>query len=446
MSVTSNSAKIKFTVGDFDLDTSLTLPANNEKNKLTLEYEELLSTQLASLGWGDTPLEIYTLLKVSFEGEEIYKNAQYDSPSTSVPPTNPDITTTPNLPQFPTSEVSVVNNRVSMVTDVSGYPSSGTYTVEAKFVFWASDSVYSSSVTTFTSDFDWDNKEPILSEWYDQGTPKLQITDGQSYVLNGVTADRDTEFVLSPPQNRAEVTNTFDNVQKVTYTNFWTGGNEITYTILLTYTFDDHIIVNAQQAYESFTIYYVDNCTIYNCLKDQYDLWKNATCGTKVEAIAKETLYEATSIALQITQGLGCNSDELSSLVEDFNELLDCDCGCLDSTPRQLGSGSTVTASERQEVTADTADTDIDLSEGSTIQVTVSASTTLDITNIEQYTNYRFIFIADGGGNTVTFPSADFEGSAGALLDKSPSTSGTLIMDFYAATATKLTLVSDSAA
>jgi hypothetical protein len=443
MSVTSSSAKVKFFIGSFDYDTTLTLPATTLENKLTLEIEELISPQL--LSWGGVPLPIYALFKVDFNGTEVYKNTDYDSPSTSVAPTAPDITITPDASPA-TEETIVINNYIPMVTDTDGAISEGVYVLTVKFVYWANATNYASEIGTFTASLDWENKEPSLSEWYDQGTPKLNVTDGQSYVLNGTTADRDTEFVLSPPQNRAEVTNTFDNIQSVNYTNFWTGGNEITYTTLLTYTFTDYIIVNAQQAYKSFTIYYVDNCTIYECLKDQYDLWKSATCGTKVASTAKDTLYEATSIALQITQGTGCNSDELSGLIEDFNELLECDCGCLDSTPRQLGSASTVLATDRQSVTANTATTAIDLSAGSTIAVSVSSNTELDISNIEQYTNYRFIFIPNSGGLEIDFPTADFIGGAGPLPTLTLASQSITILDFYSAEATRLTLVSNSAA
>jgi hypothetical protein len=443
MSVTSASAKIKLFIGSFDYDSTLSLPATTQENKLTLEFEELISNQLT--GWGDTPINVYVLLKVLFEGTEVYKNTQYDSPSTTLVPTDPDITIVPDANPS-TAETATVNNFVSMVTDTAGNISSGTYTVNAKFVYWANDTAFGSSVTAFTADFSFTEKKPTITNWYDTQTPKLNVTDNQSYILGGITADRDTEFVLSPPQNGAEITNTYDNIQTVNYSAPWVGGNEVTYTVLLTYTFTDYIVVNAQQSYKSFTVYFVDNCTIYKCLNTQYDIWVSSTCNTRVAQNAWETLMQATTLAVQIINGLGCNDDQLSALINEFNTILDCDCDCLDDTPRQLGSASTVTPTNRQTVTANTATTTIDLSAGSTMDITVSINTTLDIINIQQYNNYRFIFIADGGGDTVTFPGADFETNSGSLIDRTPSTGGTLVMDFYAVTATKLTLVSDNAA
>ena len=443
MSVTSASAKIKLFIGSFDYDSTLSLPATTQENKLTLEFEELISNQLT--GWGDIPINVYVLLEVLFEGTEVYKNTQYDSPSTTLVPTDPDITIVPDANPA-TAEAATVNNFVSMVTDTAGNISSGTYTVNAKFVYWANDTAFGSSVTAFTADFSFTEKKPTITNWYDTQTPKLNVTDNQSYILGGITADRDTEFVLSPPQNGAEITNTYDNIQTVNYSAPWVGGNEVTYTVLLTYTFTDYIVVNAQQSYKSFTVYFVDNCTIYKCLNTQYDIWVSSTCNTRVAQNAWETLMQATTLAVQIINGLGCNDDQLSALINEFNTILDCDCDCLDDTPRQLGSASTVTPTNRQTVTADTATTTIDLSAGSTMDITVSINTTLDIINIQQYNNYRFIFIADGGGDTVTFPGADFEKNSGSLIDRTPSTGGTLVMDFYAVTATKLTLVSDSAA
>lgn len=436
MAVSTDSAIIKFWVGDFNQDTTLTLPAQTLSNKLALEIDEIVSSQLT--GWGDVPLDIYVLYKVTFNSVVIYENDDFESPSTVAPPSDPDITIAPDASPA-TSETITVNNYPSIETNTAGTPTSGNYSVQAKFVYWAFDTSYGSETTTFTADFTWEEKEPILTEWYDTTSPRLDITDNQSYIIGGVTADRDIEFNLKPPLDNAEIISIFDNVQKATYTAPWVGGNEVMYTILLTYDFTDHEIINVQQKYDSFTIYFIDNCVIYNCLKDQYDIYKAATCGSKSAAIAKDTLFEATAIALQITQGLGCNSDELSQLIDDFNELLDCECGCVDETPRQLGSTSTVPEVERQSITIDSATTEVDLSEGSTVTFAANATTELDVSNIEQYNVYRFIFVPNiGGGQEITFPAADFNGlTTETLVDQE-----ILILTFYATSATELTLQS----
>lgn len=436
MAVSTDSAKIKFWVGDFNQDTTLTLPAQTLSNKLSLEIDELISPQLTN--WGATPRDIYVLYKITFNGELIYENDDFESPSTVAPPSDPDITIVPDANPA-TEETITVNYYQGIETNTSGEIVSGNYVIQAKFVYWAADTAYGNETTTFTADFTWEEKQPVLTQWYDTTSPRLDITDNQSYIIGGVTADRDIEFNLKPPLNNAEIISIFDNVQKATYTAPWVGGNEVVYTVLLTYDFTDHEIINVQQKYDSFTIYFIDNCVIYNCLKDQYDIYKAATCGSKSAAIAKNTLFEATAIALQITQGLGCNSDELSQLIDDFNELLDCECGCVDETPRQLGSTSTVPEAERQTVTISGETTEVDLSEGSTVTFAANSNTTLDVSNIEQYNTYRFIFFPNiGGGQEITFPAADFNGlTTETLVDQE-----ILILTFYATSATELTLQS----
>ena len=441
MAVSTDSAKIKFWVGDFNQDTTLTLPAQTLSNKLALEFDELVSSQLTN--WGDVPLDIYVLYKVTFNSVVIYENDDFESPSTVAPPSNPDITIVPDANPA-TTETITVNNYPSIETNTAGTPSSGNYSVQAKFVYWAADTAYGNETTTFTADFTWEEKEPVLTQWYDTTSPRLDITDNQSYIIGGVTADRDIEFNLKPPLDNAEIISIFDNVQKATYTAPWVGGNEVVYTVLLTYDFTDHEIINAQQKYDSFTIYFIDNCVIYNCLKDQYDVWKAATCGSKSAVIAKDTLFEATAIALQITQGLGCNSDELSQLIDDFNELLDCDCGCVDETPRQLGSTSLVPEVERQSIIVDSATTQIDLSEGSTIEIDVQQSTFLSLVNIEQYTDYRIVLTPSSGGEVISFSPAGFEDDNGIIGNTTLESGGSLIMDFYTYSPTILTLVSRS--
>lgn len=446
MAVTSSSAKVKFYVGDFDVTTTIAdFPAATQNNTLSLEFEEFISPQLAD--WG-TPLSllIYVLFSVDYEGQNIYVNPQFNSFSPTIAPTDPDILITPNADPA-TSERSDENNFIPLITGTDGELSTGEYTVTARFVYRSNATGnFSSEDGVFTANFSFEEKTPILSNPYNPATPFLTLKDSQSYLIGGVQADRDTEFVLYPPQDGTPVTNLFDNIQQVTYTNFFTGGNNYTYTNLLTYDLSDKVIVNAQQKDGSDTIYDVDSCSLFTCLNNQYELTQSANCGNKVKEQAESALIDATVIAYQITEGLGCANQDLSGLITDFNNTLNCNCNCLNSTPRELGSNAIVTSDERLSVTADSATTDINLAGVSTIAVDVQATTTLNITNIEQFKNYRFVFTTGVGGFGVTFPVSEFEGSAGALLDRFPSTSGTLILDFYSSSATILTLVSDSAA
>ena len=443
MSVSASSAKVKFFVGDFNLTTGISdFPESNQSNTLSLEIDSIISSQLT--GWGDTPREIYCLFSVEFEGQNIYKNVGFDDPDTPFPPpSDPDITITPDANPATTESI-VLNNFIPLVFGTDGVLSSGEYVVSVKFVYWGFDSSYVSQTTDFSANFSFIEKKPVISNPYNPGTPKLTITDGQTYQIDGVLAERETEFVLFPPEENSPITNTFSDIQSVTYNSFFVGDNSVRYTTLLEYDLTDKVIVNAQQVSKPFIIYYVDNCTIYSCLNSQYDVWKSSDCGASAKESAFSSLIEATSIAYQITEGLGCNDVDLSGLIEDFNKVLNCNCSCLDTSPRQVGASSVVLATDRQSVTTQGSTLTIDLSLGSTVSVNVLENVTISIINIEQFNNYRFIFKTTSTDKTVALSLTNFKDSTGSLLPKTVTANEILITDFYSELQTELTLTSSN--
>jgi len=446
MPVTSSTAKVKFYIGSFDYDSTLTLPATTLENKLTLRFDEFVSDQLTN--WGSAPLEIYGLLRVTFEGEEIYKNEDYDATSELYPPSNPDITITPDTDPA-TVETVVVNNYIAMVTGTDGTVSNGEYIVEVKFAYWFGDTLYElEDETAFTANLNYERQEPVVSNWYDQDLPKLTLTDAQDYTWGGVTATYETEFVLSPPQNRTELTDTFTDIQTASYPTFWTGGNEMTYTILIDYEFTSYVTTTAEQDYSAFTIYYMDWCTTYDCLNELYELAIGANCGTKQKEIYNERWAQATSLIQQIQLGLGCGKDTLSGLITELNTVLDCECGCLDSTPRQIGADNIVPNDQVQTVNATTDSETIDLSAGSTMIVslanTESGDSQFTVTNITQYATYRMVFTRAFGSQIASFDSSIFFDADGAMGSVTPLLANKIIVDFFATDATTLTMISRS--
>lgn len=446
MAITSDSVKIKFNIGSFDVDTTLDIPEKPLKNKFFLGIEKEIGAQIPN--WDDSFNIITTLLKITFEGQVLYKNAQFDDAVFSVAPTDPDITIDQDTGGADPQTVTALRN-FHMVLDSDGAVANGRYTIESKFVYFGlSPAAYTVESITTIANLTYDRKQPILSEWYDQGIPTMSVTDAQSYVIGSVNATVNNEFVLSPPQNRTERTNTFTDIQNITYGSFWTGGNEMTYTARLDYNFTTYDIVTVEQKYDSFVIYYMDWCATYDCLNELYELATGGNCSVKQKGLYNDRWLKATSIIQQIQLGLGCGKETLSRLIEELNDVLDCECGCLDETPRLISSTNTIDAGDVQYIDALTANTVIDPTKGKVVFVNLDIggnTTEIDITDIEKYGQYRFMLKNTSQDPTMTATfTTKFQGSAGAMASVAVANGKTVIVDFFAISDTVLQLVSRS--
>jgi hypothetical protein len=437
MAITSDSAKIKFYVGSFDYDTTISLPATSLENRFLLQWEGSIAPQLPSFNIDAQLLDV--LFKITFEGEVIYENPQYADSSFMAAPTDPDVSI--NADENP-EEITTYRD-FAMVPSGTGVVSNGKYTVEAKFVYQniANDIVFQEG--TFIANLNFESKSPSLSEWYDQELPSLTITDSQDYMINGVTATTNTEFVLSPPQNRSETTNTYEDIQTVTYSSFWTGGNEMTYTVLIEYDFTSYIIIQAKQDYYQFPIYYMDWCATYDCLNELYNLAIGANCGTKQKSIYQDKWAQATSLIQQIQLGLGCGKSTISGLITQLNDVLDCSCGCLDDTPRQINSGNVVPISDIQFVTATEDETVIDLSAGSTVFLSLDADygeTDISVINFSENGTYKFIVtnVSNDLIQQANFDASIFSSPVGDVIIYAESE--VIIYDFYAISGSEIVL------
>lgn len=440
MAITSNTAKVKFFIGDFDYNTTLEVPSASQSNKLTLDFQELISPSLPS--WGTTPIAIYSLLSVTFEGKNIYENQEYNNAfGGSTEPVSADILTTPNTNPA-TSEDSVVNYYVPMIMDKNGLPSNGKYDVSVKFVYWDGANFIITEAYNFSANLNYERIKPSISVWYDQEVPILSMTDTQDYMINGVSASVQTEFNLSPPQNRASIIKTFTDIQNVSYNKFVSGSNELTYTSLITYN-SDYIVVQLEQDYKSFLIYYMDWCSTYTCLGDLYKSSISTTCNPSQKQYFKEKLLSATSLIQQIKLGLGCGKDTLSGLIEELNELLGCDCGCADDKPKVISADTISSISDIQFVTALTDTTLIDLSQGSTVFLSLDVdggTTDVSVVNFSEYGYYKFV-VTNASQDIVQVANFDplvFNSPVGDVVIN--ASDEIIINDFFATTASELTL------
>lgn len=442
MAISSDSAKILFNIGKYNQDTSLTIPPESRENKLSLKFEKQLLPQLPNFDTGF--VFVYFYLKIEFEGEQIYKNNNYDTVF-STSPTGYDI----RVDVDASPEVVVDNKYITLILNSAGLPSNGKYKITAKY--WYSTlnpSGWTSETVVFEANLFYERKLPKLVEWYDNELPELLIKDNEAYTLNGNQPNIETEFVLYPPKNKAKKVNVFDNIQTITYLDYWSGGNEVVYTAFITHTFDTHIIETVEQLYDSFIVYTMNWCATYECLNDLYNTASNKSCNAAEGSEAKEKLNQATALVQQIRIGLGCGKESLPRLIEELNLLLDCSCGCLDETPVRIGMDNVVDDGDIQFITALDDTTLIDLSKGSTIVVDMQATnntTEIQISNILENGNYRFIFENNASQQpqmTVTFGTGVFLDSNGDMPNVVLSNPETVISEFYADTDTTLRLQS----
>lgn len=331
--MTTAAFTLNYNVGPFGQETTLPIPT--QSNKISLVKNQLINELFPDYSEGP----IYILFRVRFNGIEVYKNAQYDflvNGGAAVTPSNPDAQVNVTSP---TLESLVQFNYPSIQEGVNGGILSGTYQVDVKLVY-VSDFLQV-GVISYSNQFQFTERSPKLSYWYDLKNPKLVVKDSQTYFGAGLQ----TEFLLQPPLNQTPIVNTFTDVQEVQYTDFYTQANEVVYTVLITYPFSTFNIVNVQQAYLTALVYDVDPCIIFNCINELYNDWKKGACSSIVAANKYNNLLRANLLGSQILNGLGCNSEELSDLIVEFNKIAGCDCGCAnDALPRRvLSSGVVVT-------------------------------------------------------------------------------------------------------
>ena len=442
MAITTDSAKIHFNIGSFNADTTLDVPSDALKNKLYLDIQKEIGEQLTN--W-DSDFWIGVVLKITFEGAVLYKNPEFDNATFSADPVDPDL----KIYSDPPTPQEITNYRnFYMILGNDGVVSNGKYTIESKFVFFNLSGLWAFDEATFVANLNYERKKPILSEWYDQGTPSMTVSDAQSYILGSISATVDTEFVLYPPLNKTAITNTFTDVQNVTYGSYWTGGNEINYTALIVYNFPSYIITTLEAKYDSFVVYFLDWCGTYNCLSELYNSANAENCSVKNQTVMQKLWLKATSLIQQIQLGLGCGKESISAKIAELNDTLDCECGCLDETPREITPINKISIGDVQIIEALTADTEVDLNLGkvSFINLDIGGATTeISAINIDKYGEYRFLFknTSQDPTMTATFTS-QFQDAAGTMVSVAVGNGLTVIVDFFAISDTVLQLVSRS--
>jgi hypothetical protein len=397
---------------------------------------------------------VYCLLKVSLGDTVVYTNPDFENPSESVAPSNPDITVE-RTDVSPLTEVTPVNNFVPLVVAASGNLSGGTYTIELKYVYEVQVVVspptfaYTSSTATYTSSFAFDSVTPSLfQEWSTGVDPFLLMGDNADYDTEASAPTFETEIIYYPPQNKATVTNTYTDVASVELSSFWTGGNEMQVTTLFEYDLSDKVINYLVQAYDAFEVAKIDNCEVFKCLDELYEAYTANECNptAKISVVTERNLIKGTSLAQLLLTGQNCNGQDLSEVVTEFNKLTDCDCNCLDTTVQQINAPGVTAASDVVTINATTANTEIDLSQGTTFIITLAANggtTEIDAINVTQFAEYRFIFKRGFSSQEATFGSV-FNSPDGEVDSVTPLLDDEVVVDFFAEDASNLLLVSRS--
>ena len=438
MPITSSTARIEFFIGDFDTETSLTLPGA-DNNSMSLKFNPALPVS------GQIPFIpatlIYALHRVTFNGTQIYQNPQYGVSMVAIP-TNPDMVITQGVP----NETVVTNNYIPMIPDSTGKLASGNYVFETRFFYVVlAAPPFAFELGTFTSAYSFEQVVPSLFQKYNTGSvPFLTTGDQADYDTESVVPTWQTEIILYPPKNKTAIITTLTNSSSAKVTSFFTGGNEMNLVSYFQYSLPSSYINYVVSAYDSFTIYNIDNCSIFECIQSLYDAWSTSECATKKAAVTLQDLIKGTSLAQQLITGQFCGNEDLNAILQEFNAICDCECDCLSEAVVQIGGTTTVPQADIQLVNATTASTTIDLSLGSTVYIslaTAGGTTEISVTNITADTEYRFVFIRGFGTQAATFNAAQFEQSDGAL-DGFTAPNNYVIMTFYTRLITRLTLQS----
>lgn len=452
MALSSSTLKPIFNVGSFNVSTGLTIPSTSLSNKLSFSLPLPIYPQEPSVEYFSTlPVNpsFSVLAKVLFDDEEIYKNAQFDSPPAAVP-TAPDVEIRVwGIEDPPENEQIDVIVPIPMILNSNGLPKNGKYEISLIYVF-QDDNLdwFAETVTYAPIKFFFKSEQPELTFSYDSSpsAPFLTLSDITQYEINGITADNETEFVMFPPENGAEITTTTEDNQSITFSSFKTGGNELKTTTLLTYDFTTFDIVSVVQGYEAFTIYLINNCAIYDCLDELYTKFKTVDCNTKAGVISQQKLIEANAIGLKLLTGQGCDKS-LSTTLSQFQALCGCECDCLDDTPRVIQAAIAVETSGFQIVTAIGSNTVIDLAAGRKVRLITAINTEIfiDSDTIVDFEGYQIEITASAGTPDVTWDSDTIGWTGGAPVTSQPTVGSYDIYEFTGnTTLSKIMLTSSS--
>lgn len=449
MSITPDSAKIKFHVGSFDAVTPLNIPSDSLKNRFLLDIRKTIADQLPD--WDSEFFWTWAVFKISFQGYDIHKHPQYDLTDFGpdiTPVTDPDMKI--YLDDTPDEDVQI-NKDFGIIMDSSGLPAAGKYVIDAKFVYITNEGGSAYQEFRIEADFKYEKLKPQPTHSYDSSpvAPFLTLQDKQLYVVNGVQADYSAEFALFPPQNQTVIETILNTTQFVTFNSFYTGGNEVELAVLLNYIYSTHEVITFESAYSDFTIFKIDSCAITACLKQLHLDYTNPGCFPfKKLKVSDKDMIEANAIALQLYAGRGCR-ESLADALERFQKICNCSCDCISDDVQLIIAADTVQQSDVVHMTLVT-DTVIELGLKKVFFINLDSAigqTLIEVNNIVEFAEYKFIFTAITGTQVATFQTNIESGTGtGFMLDPvSISDTGVnnkAMLTFFATSANKLLLQS----
>ena len=262
--------------------------------------------------------------------------------------------TNPNF-SFPVSGAGVVgalSNDIlkSLITDVNGVTIKGTY----KFTLTAR---YLNSAV-----FDFDTQEIVFNLVNDVNVnsnltysvntliPQINLSDTQTFVVNGVTPTFETStLTLNYPETSGVPPLTVSTVPFTLSTNnVWTKGYSAVETVIALYDFTTYLERIKVLTEESFEVINTTLCQLYDCistLKDSVD--HNKKYNTSKYQTLLGQYIEAMAIATQVQIAMNCGeTSDVTSLLEDIASIInasDCSatCGAIaDDSPSVIVKGS----------------------------------------------------------------------------------------------------------
>lgn len=292
-----------------------------------------LNTNPDKIIWVD--LSDWTALAIATSGVKVC--FKVTSPSNVITYNNTDFT----APDITRGSSATSTTTVPIPNLGNGAPEAGEYEITATYqIIDGSNPTYTVQ-KTYTYDFQYAAPEVDIYTEVDCISPLILGIDQTDYVVENITPTINRTFVFENPTGSGgtDITNTTSAT--ITTSTFYTGPNSFTVTSILTYVFDDDlIVVDTVSGSKVETVDCSLICNLYCCLRSlnrRMDAEKGVN-DSEYNSL-KKTFEEVMSKVELLMLAIDCGKQQdVNTYTSQIQELADCtsDCNCNDGTPRRV--------------------------------------------------------------------------------------------------------------
>ena len=240
--------------------------------------------------------------------------------------------TNPLLPDVEVGTDETVPFSLDLTTE--GEVINGAYVITFDFTVDSTDYTYSTVVNYKACEI-----SGCISFDSNCDTGTLEATDGTDYESTGASSyEVIRAWDLTPPNSDLGLTLTTSTTSSVTAspisTKTWSAKLTSDYTLTFS---TGLIIINQSVFYSEFEVLCNTNsiCDAYECIKSAYDKWDDLKkdSPSKAAEYYEDTLSPILTVKAMYDAAIACGDNtKASSVLLNLQDLVDCDCGCSDST------------------------------------------------------------------------------------------------------------------